>query len=62
MAKQIKLRITQVKSPIDRSQRQKATLQALGLRKINQSVEHKDSKEIQGMINIVGHLVQVEKI
>ena len=61
-AKQEKLRITQIKSPINRPRRQKATLHALGLRKINQSVEHKDTEEIKGMLNIVNHLVQVEKI
>lgn len=62
MAKQAKLRITQIKSPIDRPKRQKDTLFALGLRKINQTVEHKDTKEIKGMLNIVSHLVQVEKV
>jgi large subunit ribosomal protein L30 len=57
-----KIRITQTKSPIDRPKRQKDTLHALGLRKISQSVEHEDSREIQGMVNIVKHLVQVEKV
>lgn len=57
-----KLRITQTKSPIDRPKRQKATLHALGLRKIRQTVEHEDSKQILGMLNIVNHLVHVEKV
>jgi large subunit ribosomal protein L30 len=56
-----KLRITQVKSQIDRPQKQKNTLLALGLRRINQSVEQEDSKQILGMLNVVGHLVSVEK-
>jgi len=57
-----KLRITQTKSPIDRPKRQKDTLLALGLRKVNHSVEQEDSKQILGMLNIVSHLVSVEKI
>jgi large subunit ribosomal protein L30 len=57
-----KLRITQTKSSIDRPKRQKDTLQALGLRKISQSVEHEDTKQIQGMLNIVEHLVSIEKL
>jgi large subunit ribosomal protein L30 len=56
-----KLRITQVKSQIDRPQKQKNTLLALGLRRINQSVEQEDSKQILGRLNVVGHLVSVEK-
>jgi large subunit ribosomal protein L30 len=56
-----KLRITQVKSQIDRPKKQKDTLLALGLRKMNQTVEHDDSKQILGMLNVVGHLVSVEK-
>ena len=56
-----KLRITQVKSQIDRPQKQKDTLLALGLRKINQTVEHDDSKQILGMLNVVGHLVHIDK-
>ena len=57
-----KLRITQVKSQIDRPKRQKDTLLALGLRKLNQSVEHEETSQIRGMINAVGHLVSVEKV
>jgi len=56
-----KLRITQVKSQIDRPQRQKDTLKALGLRRIHQTVEHDDTKQIIGMLNAVDHLVSVEK-
>ncbi len=56
-----KIIITQVKSSIGRPKRQKATLTALGLRKINHSVEHNDAPHILGMIRKVEHLVKVEK-
>lgn len=56
-----KLKITQVKSQIDKPKKQKATLKALGLRKINQSVEHVDNPALRGMINVVHHLVSVEE-
>ena len=57
-----KLRIKQIKSQIDRPKKQKDTLLALGLRRINQVVEQDDSKQILGMLNVVNHLVSVEKI
>ncbi|MDY0216208.1 MAG: 50S ribosomal protein L30 [Bacteroidales bacterium] len=57
-----KLKITQVKSKIDRPERQKRTLQALGLRKMNQSVEHNATPQILGMIGKVNHLVVVEEL
>ena len=57
-----KLKITQVKSVIDRSQRQKDTMIALGLRKMNHSVEKEITPQIQGMITKVSHLVKVEEI
>lgn len=57
-----KVRITQVKSTIDRAKRQKATIQALGLGKINKSVEVEETPQISGMINKVAHLVSVTKI
>jgi len=57
-----KLRITQIKSQIDRPKKQKDTLKALGLRKMHQSVEHDNSKQIQGMISVVNHLVRVEEL
>lgn len=56
-----KVKITQVKSGIDRSQRQKDTLKALGLRKINQTVEKEATPQIMGMIKKVEHLVTIEK-
>ncbi|MCS7037759.1 MAG: 50S ribosomal protein L30 [Saprospiraceae bacterium] len=55
-----KLKITLVKSPIDRTKRQKATLEALGFRRVHQTVEHDDTPQIRGMIRKVEHLVQVQ--
>lgn len=56
-----KLRITYTKSSIGYSQKQRATVRALGLRKLHQVVEHEDSPVIRGMINKVAHLVTVEQ-
>jgi len=56
-----KVKITQVKSGIDRSKRQKRTIRALGITKVNVSVELEDSPQIQGMLSKVSHLVKVEK-
>jgi len=56
-----KLKITQIKSVIDRSQKQKATIQALGLRRINHHVEVEDTPQVRGMIAKVSHLIQVEE-
>ena len=57
-----KVRITQVKSTIDRPERQKLTIKALGLGKLNRSVEKENSDAIAGMIRRVSHLVKVEEI
>ncbi len=57
-----KLRITLAKSPIGYSIRQKRTVQALGLRRMHQTVERKDTPIIRGMVNRVRHLVTVEEI
>ena len=57
-----RLKITQIKSRIGATKRQCATLDALGLKKINASVEHDDSAIIKGMIERVQHLVKVEKL
>ncbi len=58
----MKLKITQIKSQIGQKLNQKETLKTLGIRKMNQTVIHKDTPEIRGMINTVSHLVKVEKI
>ena len=55
------LRITLVKSPIGYSKRHKATIQALGLRKMHQTVEQVDTPALRGMLYMVNHLVQVEE-
>ena len=55
-----KIKITQVKSAIKRQAKQKKTLVALGIRKMNQTVEHDDTPQILGMVNVVSHLVTVE--
>lgn len=57
-----KLRITLVKSPIGTKPKQKATIEALGLKKIRQVVEQQDNAAIRGMIDKVNHLVKVEEI
>jgi large subunit ribosomal protein L30 len=57
-----KIKITQVKSVIDRNERQKRTIQALGLKKLNHSVEVEANPAIIGMIRKVNHLVAVENI
>lgn len=57
-----KIKITQIKSVIDRSERQKRTIQALGLSKISQSVEVEATPSIIGMVKRVNHLVAIEKV
>lgn len=57
-----RLSVTLVKSGIGYKEDQKRTLKALGLRRMNQCVEHEDSATIRGMINKVRHLVTVEAI
>ena len=57
-----KIKITQVKSGIDRSERQKQTLIALGLRKLNATKEVEATPQILGMVNKVSHLIKVEEI
>ena len=56
------LKITQIKSRIGATAQQCKNLDALGLRKINQTVEHSDSAIIKGMITRVKHLVKVEEV
>jgi large subunit ribosomal protein L30 len=56
-----KIKIKQVRSKIDRPERQKRTLTALGLRKMHQVVEHEATPQIMGMVEKVKHLVEVVK-
>jgi large subunit ribosomal protein L30 len=57
-----KVKITQIKSVIDRSQRQKNTMRALGLKKMNQTVEKESSPQVMGMIEKVKHLIKFEQV
>tara|TARA_Y100000589_G_scaffold132495_1_gene126353 strand:- start:23158 stop:23385 length:228 start_codon:yes stop_codon:yes gene_type:complete len=57
-----KVRVKQVRSAINKPVDQKRTVQALGLRKLNQVVEHEATPQIMGMINKVKHLLEVEEI
>jgi large subunit ribosomal protein L30 len=57
-----KIRITQVKSKNGKPERQKRTLEALGIRKLNHSVVHETTPQILGMVTKVNHLVKVENI
>jgi large subunit ribosomal protein L30 len=57
--KQATLTITLVRSPIGYSKRQKDTLKALGLKKINQTVTRVDNEAVRGMVNKVSHLITV---
>jgi large subunit ribosomal protein L30 len=56
------LKITQLKSTIDRTVKQKRTIEALGLKRLHHTVEKKDTPQIRGMINTVKHLIKVEVI
>ena len=57
-----KIKITQVKSSIGSTKRQKATLASLGLRKLNQTIEHEATPQIIGMARKLGHLISVEEV
>ncbi|MBD3257475.1 50S ribosomal protein L30 [candidate division GN15 bacterium] len=57
-----KLKVTQVRSTIDRKEPQKRTMVALGLTRMNRSVVHNDTPQIRGMIRAVSHLVKVEEV
>ena len=59
--KEKKIHITLVKSPIGYSKNQKSTIEALGFRRMQQTVEHVDSPALRGMVNKVSHLVKVEE-
>ena len=57
-----KIRITQIKSGIDRSERQKRTLIALGIKKLHNAREMEATPQILGMVRTVGHLLKVEEL
>ena len=56
-----RLKITYVRSVIGQKPDQERTVQALGLRRLNQTVEHEDSPQLRGMVHKVRHLVKVEE-
>ena len=56
-----KLRVTLKRSVIGEKPKTRATVEGLGLKRINQTVEHEDSPSIQGMIHMVRHLVEVDE-
>ncbi len=58
----MKVKITQIKSPIGYRKKTKNTLIALGLTKMNQSVVKKNDSAINGMLNVVKHLVKIEEV
>jgi len=55
------IRVTLVRSPIGYTKDQRATARALGLRRLHQTVEHKDNPTLRGMIQKIVHLVQIEE-
>jgi len=57
-----KIKITQIRSTIDRKEAQKRTIKALGLGKLHRTVIHEETPQIRGMVRAVQHLVTVEKI
>ncbi len=55
------IRVTLVRSPIGYTKDQKRTVIALGLRRLHQTIEHKDTPAMRGMLNKVVHLVKIEE-
>ena len=62
ISKMKKIKVTQVKSTIDRPERQTRTMEALGLKKLNASVEVEATPQILGMVSKVNHLIKVEEV
>jgi large subunit ribosomal protein L30 len=60
--KESKIRVTLVKSPIGRKPQQRATVKALGLGKMNSSVEKTASEAVLGMVESISHLLKVEEL
>ncbi|MFH1372419.1 MAG: 50S ribosomal protein L30 [bacterium] len=57
-----RIKVTQIRSTIDRKEPQKRTIRALGLGKLHRTVVHNDTPQIRGMIRAVTHLIKVEEI
>ena len=62
MTDKARVKVRWVKSEIGYDRRQRATLRGLGLRRMNQTVEHVDSAPLRGMLNKVSHLIEVEEV
>ena len=58
----VRLKVTYVRSVIGQKPDQERTVQALGLRRLHQTVEHEDSPQLRGMVHKVRHLVKVEEL
>ncbi len=56
-----KLKVTQIRSAVDKGDRQRGTIRALGIKRMGQTVTHEDRPEIRGMLRSVRHLVEVEE-
>ncbi|MBM3123842.1 MAG: 50S ribosomal protein L30 [Chloroflexi bacterium] len=56
-----KLKVTLVRSSIGYTKDQKATVKALGFRRLNQTIEHRDTPSLRGMLNKIIHLVRIEE-
>jgi large subunit ribosomal protein L30 len=57
-----RVKVTQVRSVVDRGAKQRGTIRALGLKRVGASVVHEDRPEIRGMLRAVRHLVEVEEV
>jgi large subunit ribosomal protein L30 len=57
-----KVRITQIRSAINRPNRQKLTIEALGIKKLNRPIDHEATPQVLGMIDKVKHLLKIEEI
>jgi len=62
MSNERTIRVTLVKSVIGYTQDQRKTVQALGLKKLNESRVHKETPQIRGMVNKVSHLLRIEEV
>lgn len=57
-----KVKVTQIRSTIDRAEKQKRTMKALGISRMHGSRVHNDTPVLQGMLRVVAHLVKVESV
>ena len=57
-----KLKVTQVRSAVDKGKKQRGTIRALGLKRVGHTVTHEDKPEIRGMVRAVEHLIEIEEV